>query len=151
MQSVLVIDDDPSLRRTVAAWIDSFGYAVDEAARVEDALEAMQESPRDIALCDVSLVARDGVWLAWRLREQYPQTAIIMATALRDAETAASSLRNDVVDYLLKPFDRARLFEALLAGATDTPPAAATKRSITRCRIGCASGARSSPLPSPKR
>lgn len=113
MASVLVVDDDPSLRRTVASWIDSLGYPVRAAAHVEDALEAMQESPSDIALCDATMAARDGVWLAWRLREQYPQTAIIMATALRDAETAAASLRNNVVDYLLKPFDRGRLFEAL--------------------------------------
>jgi putative nucleotidyltransferase with HDIG domain len=56
------------------------------------------------------------VWLAWRLRERHPQTAIILATALRDCETAVSSLRNDVVDYLLKPFDRDRLLEALSLG-----------------------------------
>jgi response regulator RpfG family c-di-GMP phosphodiesterase len=124
MASVLVVDDDPSLRRTVASWIESFGYPVRAEARVDAALEAMQQSPSDIALCDVTMVARDGVWLAWRLREQYPQTAIIMATALRDAETAAASLRNDVVDYLLKPFDRARLFEAL-ALARDWHAAAA--------------------------
>ena len=113
MPSVLVVDDDPSLRQTIESWVESLGFAVRTAAHVEDALEAMRRAPSDIALCDVGMVARDGVWLAWRLREQYPRTAIIMASAFRDAETAAASLRNDVADYLLKPFDRGRLFEAL--------------------------------------
>jgi len=113
MTSVLVVDDDASLRQTIASWIESLGYPVRITAGVDEALQSMQQSPSDIALCDVTMVSRDGVWLAWRLRERYPQTAIIMATALRDAETAAASLRNDVVDYLLKPFDRGRLLEAL--------------------------------------
>lgn len=113
MHTVLVIDGDVALRRTASAWIDSLGYHVREAVDADEALDAMDRSPCDIALCDVSMASHDGVWLAWRLRERHPQTAIIMATALRDAETAVSSLRNDVVDYLLKPFDRTRLNEAL--------------------------------------
>jgi len=113
MHSVLVVDDDGGLRRTIASWTHSCGYTVAEAASAEEALDAMAQSPHDIALCDVSMAGQDGVWLAWRLRERHPRTAIVVATALRDSETAVSSLRNDVVDYLLKPFDRARLGEAL--------------------------------------
>ncbi|OFW13283.1 MAG: hypothetical protein A3F70_00860 [Acidobacteria bacterium RIFCSPLOWO2_12_FULL_67_14] len=113
MHSVLVVDDDPSVLCTISSWIDALGYVVHEAGDVEEALESMDEAPSDIALCDVSMANRDGVWLAWQLRERHPHTAIIMATALRDSETAVSTLRNDVVDYLLKPFDRGRLAEAL--------------------------------------
>jgi response regulator RpfG family c-di-GMP phosphodiesterase len=116
MHSVLIVDDDCELRSTVASWIDPSAYEVTEAASADEALDAMEEAPADIALCDVSMAGRDGVWLAWRLRERHPHTAIILATALRDCETAVSSLRNDVVDYLLKPFDRARLLEALSLG-----------------------------------
>jgi putative nucleotidyltransferase with HDIG domain len=113
MHSVLVVDSDQALRRTVTAWIDSFGYAVREAPTAEDALEAMEREPSSIALCDACIAGKDGVWLAWRMRERHPLTAVIVATALRDCETAVSNLRNDVVDYLLKPFDRIRLLEAL--------------------------------------
>lgn len=117
MHSVLVVDDDHELRNTVTTWVDSFGYTVTEAGSAEDALESMASNPSDIAVCDVSMAGRDGVWLAWRIRENFPQTAIIMASAVLDVETAVSSLRNDVVDYLLKPFDRMRLSEALSLGA----------------------------------
>jgi putative nucleotidyltransferase with HDIG domain len=67
-------------------------------------------------VCDVNLPGRSGVWLASRVREFFPDTAIIMATAARDIETAVASLRNQVVDYLLKPFDELRLGEALALG-----------------------------------
>jgi putative nucleotidyltransferase with HDIG domain len=113
MHSVLVVDEDQALRRTVTSWIDSFGYAVQEVPTVEDALRSMDRDPSSIALCDACMAGKDGVWLAWQLRERHPQTAVIVATALRDCESAFSNLRNDVVDYLLKPFDQARLLEAL--------------------------------------
>ncbi len=116
MLSVLVVEDDLTLRATVTSWVDSLGYKVQEAGCAEGALKSLTENPAAIALCDVSMAGKDGVWLAWRIREQFPQTAIIMATAVRDVETAVSTLRNDVVDYLLKPFDCARLSEALTLG-----------------------------------
>jgi putative nucleotidyltransferase with HDIG domain len=113
MHSVLVVDDDHALRQTVASWVDSFGYKVDEAPTAEDALRAMEREPSSIALFDACLADKEGIWLAWRMRERHPQTAVILSTALRDCETAVSNLRNDVVDYLLKPYDRIRLLEAL--------------------------------------
>jgi putative nucleotidyltransferase with HDIG domain len=113
MHSVLVVDHDQALRKTVASWIDSFGYKVQEAPTAEDALTSMERDPCSIALCDASIADKDGVWLAWRMRERHPQTAVVLATELRDCESAVSNLRNDVVDYLLKPFDRIRLLEAL--------------------------------------
>ena len=116
MNSVLVVDDDQALRRKVSAWVDSFGYEVTEAESADEALDRLNDRPADIALCDVNMASNDGVWLAWRIHEHFPRTAIIMATALRDVETAVSTLRNDVVDYLLKPFDRIRLLEALSLG-----------------------------------
>lgn len=116
MHSVLVVDDDHELRNTVSSWVDAFGFDVAEAGCAEEALDAMADEPADIALCDVSMAGKDGVWLAWRIRELFPQTAIIMASAVLDVETAVSSLRNDVVDYLLKPFSQSRLHEALALG-----------------------------------
>jgi response regulator RpfG family c-di-GMP phosphodiesterase len=113
MHSVLVIDDDEVLRRKLTSWIDSFGYQVSEAPTAEEGLTAMGRDACDIALCDAGMVCKDGVFLAWRMRERHPTTAVILSTALRDCETAVSNLRNDVVDYLLKPFDRVRLLEAL--------------------------------------
>jgi putative nucleotidyltransferase with HDIG domain len=114
MHSVIVIDDDLKTRRVVSDWIDSFGgYQAVPAESVDQGLELLAETPTDIALCDVAASPRDGVWLASQIHERHPHTAIIMASQLRDVDVAIASLRNDVVDYLLKPFDSTRLCEAL--------------------------------------
>ena len=81
MQSVLVADADRGLRRTVAAWIEDYGFSVHEAASAEDALEEMEVSQHAVALCDASAAGRDGVWLAWRLRERCPNTHVSETTS----------------------------------------------------------------------
>ena len=116
MASVLVVDDDISLRPMLAAWVNRFGYSATEADCAEAALETLTEKPTDIAVCDVNMPGRDGVWLASQIRERFPATAVIMATSVDDSDVAVSTLRNDVVDYLLKPFDSIRLREALALG-----------------------------------
>jgi putative nucleotidyltransferase with HDIG domain len=116
LSSVLIVDDDPTLRDVVRSWVDALGFRTREAATAEHALQVLNEEPAGIAVCDVNMPGRSGVWLASQIRLLFPDTAVIMATAARDVETAVASLRNQVVDYLLKPFDMARLGEALALG-----------------------------------
>ena len=113
MHSVMIVDDDPTLRQIVTEWVDSFGFQSSQAESAEDALNRLDDSLVDIALCDVNMSAEDGVWLATQIHQRYPHTAIIMASQRRNVDLAISNLRNDVVDYLLKPFNRERLGEAL--------------------------------------
>lgn len=113
MHSVLIVDDDNMLRRLVSQWVESIGYRVEEADTAEHALEVLDDRRVDIALCDINMPGQNGVWLASRIRERFPHTAVVMATNVRDVDAAVATLRNDVVDYVLKPFDRARLLEAL--------------------------------------
>jgi response regulator RpfG family c-di-GMP phosphodiesterase len=116
MPSVLVVDDDHTLRSVLSSWVHSFGYDVRQAENAAEALDTLAATPADVALCDIQMPGHDGVWLAAQIRERHPRTAIIMATGARDMELAVSTLRTDVVDYLLKPFDHARLLEALRLG-----------------------------------
>jgi putative nucleotidyltransferase with HDIG domain len=113
MQSVLVVDDDDTLRGVIRAWVEAEGFRACEAADAEQALHLLETEGADIAVCDVNMPGWSGLWLAEQIRDRFPQTAIVMATAARDVETAIASLRNQVVDYVLKPFDRSRLNEAL--------------------------------------
>ena len=114
MHSVLVVDDEPFLRDIATIWVQSAGYAARQATSAEEGLDELAREPADIALCDISMPGgQDGVWLASQIRESFPTTAIVIATSLPDVEIAIASLRNDVVDYLLKPFDRSRRTEAL--------------------------------------
>ena len=114
--SVLVVDDDHALRARIRNWIEGLGFASLEANTAQAALDVCGDAPPAIVVCDVNVPGGSGVWLAARIRELFPETAVIMATAVRDIETAVASLRNQVVDYLLKPFDESRLCEALSLG-----------------------------------
>jgi cyclic di-GMP phosphodiesterase len=116
--SVLIVDDEIAPREQMHAWADALGYQSREADSASQALTALAEQVSDIAICDVGLggARGNGVWLASEIRERYPYTAVIMATADREVEIAVASLRNQAVDYLLKPFDERRMAEALALG-----------------------------------
>ena len=113
MHSVLVVDDEPFLRDICTLWVRDAGFTAREAASADEALEDLSRAGADIALCDINMPGQNGIWLAERIHENHPTTAVVMATSIGDVETAIETLRNDVVDYLLKPFDRSRLAEAL--------------------------------------
>ena len=78
--------------------------AVTTAASAEEALGRLERAARGVALCDIRMPGHDGVWLAERIRQQFPETAVIMATGVQDADAAVQSLRQGVIDYLTKPF-----------------------------------------------
>jgi putative nucleotidyltransferase with HDIG domain len=116
LPTVLLVDDDDALRGTWRTWLELLGFPTCEARSADEALRELHRKPAGIAVCDVNMPGRGGVWLASMIRERFPETAVIVATAARDIETAVASLRNQVVDYILKPFDRERLAEALALG-----------------------------------
>ncbi|HET7698520.1 MAG TPA: HD domain-containing phosphohydrolase [Vicinamibacterales bacterium] len=114
--SVLVVDDEAGIRELIARWLASGGYVVRTAASASEALERVHDSAPAVALCDIRMPGRDGLWLAQQIRHDAPDTAVIMATGVQDVGSAVSSLRQGVVDYLTKPFGRDRLRESVLRG-----------------------------------
>src|SRR5687767_13207460 len=115
-ESVLVVDDETGIRDLMSRWLKAIGFSVKTAANAEDALQVLRSRPAAVALCDINMPGRDGLWLADRIRHEHPDTAIIMATALTDVDPAVESLRSGAVDYLTKPFGRDRLREAVTKG-----------------------------------
>ena len=116
MPSVLVVDDEASIREVFARWLASGGYAVRTAASANEALDRVHETPPAVALCDIRMPGQDGLWLANQIRRDAPETAVIMATGVQDVGPAVTSLRQGVIDYLTKPFGRDRLRESVLRG-----------------------------------
>ena len=86
------------------------------AGSAEEALGRLEVSPPAVALCDIRMPGRDGLWLAERIRQSYPETAVIMATGVQEVGPAVKTLRQGVIDYLTKPFGRDRLQEAVTRG-----------------------------------
>ena len=111
---VLIVDDEPPIRRLLQAWVRAEGVTPVEAGSAEQALSLIEtDGPPAVALCDVKLPGQDGLWLAGQLHVIYPETAVVMTTAVHEFDAAISSLQAGVVDYLSKPFTRERLSDAL--------------------------------------
>jgi putative nucleotidyltransferase with HDIG domain len=113
---VLIVDDENGVRELMSRWLKADGYSVATAANAEEALGRLEATPSAVALCDIRMPGRDGLWLAERIRQRYPETAVIMATGVQEAGPAVHTLREGVTDYLTKPFGRARLEEAVTRG-----------------------------------
>jgi putative nucleotidyltransferase with HDIG domain len=112
-RSVLIVDDEAAVRNLMRRWLESRGYAVATASGADRALEVMAAAPTAVALCDLRMPGHDGMWLADRLRHDHPETAVIIATGVQDVAPALKSLRQGVIEYLTKPFERERLCEAV--------------------------------------
>jgi response regulator RpfG family c-di-GMP phosphodiesterase len=116
MSSVLLVDDEDGIRALMSRWLEGLGHETRQASSAELALEQMAQEAAAVAVCDISMPGRDGLWLAAQLRSDYPQTAVIMATGTQDVEAALRSLQQGAVDYLVKPFGRDQFREALKRG-----------------------------------
>jgi DNA-binding response OmpR family regulator len=110
---VLVVDDDPAIREFLNRRLEGWGYAVKQAGTALDALETMTARPASVVLCDIRMPTHDGLWLTERLREQWPDTPIVMTTALDDADTVSRSRELGAFDYLTKPIDAEQLRRAV--------------------------------------
>jgi cyclic di-GMP phosphodiesterase len=115
-RSVLIVDDEPGVRHLMRRWLESRGYTVAVAPSADQALELLATAPTAVALCDLRMPGHDGLWLAGQLRRSHPDTAVIIATGLNDVSAVVESLRQGVVDYLTKPFERDRLCQAVSRG-----------------------------------
>lgn len=115
-RSVLIVDDENGVRELMSRWLEAGGYTVTTASNAEEALGRLESCPSAVALCDIRMPGRDGLWLAERIRQKFPETAVIMATGVQDVGPAVESLRQGVLDYLTKPFGRDRLREAVVRG-----------------------------------
>ncbi len=113
--AVLVVDDENGVRDLMSRWLTAGGFSVSSAAGADEALGLMRRVPPAVALCDIRMPGHDGVWLANRIRQEHPETAIIMATGVYD-HGHATHLGDGVVDYLTKPFGRDRLRDAVVRG-----------------------------------
>jgi DNA-binding response OmpR family regulator len=106
---VLVVDDDPAIREFLKRRLESWGYNVKQAGTALDALETMAARAASVVLCDIKMPTHDGLWLTERLREQWPDTPIVMTTALDDVDTVSKSRELGAFDYLTKPIDPEQL------------------------------------------
>ncbi|BCJ49878.1 DNA-binding response regulator [Actinoplanes sp. NBRC 14428] len=124
---VLVIDDDPGIRRLMISALGFAGFDVDAAADLPEALEALARTPPDVIVLDVMLPGSDGFDIIQLLRARSVTVPVLFLTAREAVEDRVRGLQLGGDDYVTKPFSvievGARL-QALLRRARGTGGAA---------------------------
>ena len=109
-ESILVVDDEDSIREIVCSMLGSAGYATTSASSGIEALGILESGEQfALMLTDMMMAGMDGLALLERTKERFPDMPVIMVTAVHDISVALGSIRNGAYDYLLKPFEREQL------------------------------------------
>jgi len=102
---LLIVDDELSVRDSLAKWFREEGYEVTAVENASDALTRLAEQRWDAALVDIKMHGTDGIELQRRMHEVDPELIVIIMTGYASVETAVAALKNGAYDYVTKPLD----------------------------------------------
>ena len=102
--SVLIVDDEPSLRKTLRSLLGASGFAVEEARNGEEALTTIQGHPFDLVLLDINMPGIGGIEACRRIRGASPHAGIVMITVRDFDDDKIRGLEAGADDYVTKPF-----------------------------------------------
>ena len=103
--TVLVAEDDSTIRRNLVRLLQSEGYRTIEAADGDEALAGVQANNPDAVLLDLKMPGRDGLKVLAELQPLLADLPVIVVTALGGSAAAIEAMRRGAYDYLSKPFD----------------------------------------------
>lgn len=111
--SVLIVDDERSIRLTLRAFLQEQGYAVETAEDATQALERLAQGAWDVIVSDIILPGLSGVELLKKIRAAAPDVQVIMMTGAPTVATAAEAVRAGARDYLAKPITKNAILRAV--------------------------------------
>ena len=106
---ILVVDDEPAIRRALRPPLMELGFQVVEASRGEEALQALRNAPHDIVLLDINMPGIGGIETLRRIRAFAPRLPVLMLTVRDDEEDKVEALELGADDYVTKPFSMREL------------------------------------------
>lgn len=111
--SVLIVDDETLVRRTIRKSLDNNGFICYEAENAEKAMEFLKNRPTEIVLLDVKMPGKTGKDLLPEISAAFPNTSVIMATADIEPKTIVECLKNGAKDYITKPFTAEQIIDGI--------------------------------------
>lgn len=102
--SILVIDDEESVRVSLAKILMKIGYEVQVAASGEEGLEKVRQNAFDLVITDLKMQTIDGLEVLEKVKQIQPETLVIIITGFASLDSALAAIRKGVCDYLVKPF-----------------------------------------------
>jgi putative nucleotidyltransferase with HDIG domain len=104
-QTILIVDDEPMIRKLLQVKLSRQGFHCEEAGNAIGALEKMRTYSADLIMLDMKMPGKSGMDLLPELKTLYPDTAVIMATAVAETNLAIQCMRLGADDYITKPFN----------------------------------------------
>jgi DNA-binding NtrC family response regulator len=103
--SILIVDDEDSVRDSLYNWFIEDGYRVECAENAKVALLKLESSNFDIILADIKMPGMDGLEMLRRIKLLKKESIVIVMTAFATVDTAVQALKDGAFDYITKPFD----------------------------------------------
>lgn len=103
MVRILLVDDDTTFCLMLKTWLVKRGFDVTEAFSVDAGLKALSAGQYDVALTDLRLPDKDGIFLLEKIKATYPKTQVILMTGYADIQTAVHAMKSGAFDYVAKP------------------------------------------------
>ena len=119
---LLIIDDEPHIRRMMRLTLEPSGYEVDEAADGQAGLDKFRDgSDYDVVILDQKMPGLTGLETLQRLRDRAPEARVLMLTAFASIELAVDAMRLGATDFLRKPMTPETLRGAVAAAVGSRP------------------------------
>lgn len=112
LERILVVDDEEVIRDVVCAMLSPV-YACESAGSGAEALDLLKKQTFSLVLSDLMMAGMHGLVLLEQIRKLYPETPVIVVTAVAELSVALNALRQGAYDYVLKPFEREQLLSAV--------------------------------------
>src|SRR5690554_4420994 len=110
---ILVVEDEPLIRENLAEYLRQQEYQCETAGSGKEALQKLRKQSFDLVITDIRMPGFTGVELLREISHSYPDTAVIMITAVADLQTAVQSMKQGAYDYITKPFDLEKVMESV--------------------------------------
>lgn len=101
---LLIVDDEPALRKALRTSLAAIGFEVAEARNGEEALAMLRQAPPDIVLLDINMPGLSGIEVCRRIRSLSAKTGIIMVTVRESEEDKVQALEAGADDFITKPY-----------------------------------------------
>ncbi|MCD6064981.1 MAG: putative two component, sigma54 specific, transcriptional regulator [Flavipsychrobacter sp.] len=108
-QTILIVDDEKAIRKTLSEILSFEGFTVEEAADGAEAVKKISENNYDCVLCDIKMPKLDGIEVLEQTRELKPDIPFIVISGHGNIETAVDAVKKGAFDYISKPPDLNRL------------------------------------------
>jgi putative two-component system response regulator len=104
-ETLLIVDDEVAIRKLLRQKLSREGYQCEEADGAEQTMNTLATSPIALVILDIKMPGKSGIELLPEIKSGYPDTAVIMATAVTDINVAIQCLKQGADDYICKPFN----------------------------------------------